>query len=35
MGVKMDEISPKYQNPNKILIFFKGKTDNFLPVFVQ
>ena len=31
IGVKMDEISQKYRNPNKVFTVFFMKTDNFDP----
>ena len=34
IGVKIDEISQKYWNPNKIFIVFFKKTGSFLPNFV-
>ena len=35
IGIKKDEISQKYQNPNKFFNVFFRKTGSFLPDFVQ
>ena len=35
IGIKTDEISQKYQNPNNVFIVFFSKIDNFLFDFTQ